>query len=88
MKDFVRHLIEMDHPVVTTAKGAIGVGATSTGFYVSVLPKIEAWLRVVSLLVGITVGVLTVISLLHALMVRERVNGCACRNQKTKPRYE
>ena len=50
---------------VTIAKGMLGMGATSTGVYVSILPKVEAWLRLISLLVGIAVGVATLVSILR-----------------------
>jgi F0F1-type ATP synthase assembly protein I len=46
------------------------VGATSTGWCLSALPEIEAWLRIVSLLIGIGVGVLTLLSLLHTVFSR------------------
>jgi hypothetical protein len=51
--------------VVTTAKGALGLGATGGSFYVSFLPKVEAWLRLISLLLGIAVGVATLVSILR-----------------------
>jgi hypothetical protein len=48
------------------ARGGLGMGATSTGIYLSLsLPQVEAWLRVVSLLVGIAVGVATFIAILR-----------------------
>lgn len=51
--------------VVTTVKGAVGVSATTGGFYVSVLPQVEAWLRVGSLCIGIAVGIATLVSILR-----------------------
>jgi hypothetical protein len=51
--------------LVTAAKGALGVGATTGGFYVSILPRIEAWLRIVSLVVGIAVGLVTFVSIVR-----------------------
>jgi F0F1-type ATP synthase assembly protein I len=66
----IKELTELDHPVVTGTKGVIGVGATSTGWCLSALPEIEAWLRIVSLLIGIGVGVLTLLSLLHTVFSR------------------
>ena len=51
--------------LVTAAKGAVGVSATTGGFYVSIMPKIEAWLRITSLLVGIAVGLVTIVSLIR-----------------------
>jgi fructose-specific phosphotransferase system IIC component len=52
--------------VVTAAKGAVGVSATSGGLYVSLLPKFEAWLRIISLVIGIAVGVATFISIVRS----------------------
>lgn len=37
--------------------GMAGVLATATSIGISLLPEIEAWLRIISLLVGITVGI-------------------------------
>ena len=37
--------------------GMAGVFATATSVGISLLPEIEAWLRIVSLLVGIAVGI-------------------------------
>jgi hypothetical protein len=37
--------------------GMAGVLATATSIGISLLPEIEAWLRIASLLVGITVGI-------------------------------
>ena len=50
---------------VTAVKGFLGIGATSTGVYVSILPKVEAWLRLISLLVGIAVGLASLVSILR-----------------------
>lgn len=44
-------------------KGLIGVSSTMLGIVTSNLDQIEAWLRITSLLVGITVGIATVWSL-------------------------
>lgn len=44
-------------------KGLIGVGSTMLGIVTSNLDQIEAWLRITSLLVGITVGIATIWSL-------------------------
>jgi len=37
--------------------GMAGVLATATSVGISLLPEVEAWLRIVSLLVGIAVGI-------------------------------
>jgi hypothetical protein len=56
--------------LAATIKGAVGMGATSTGVYVSILPRVEAWLRVISLCVGIAVGTATFLSIV--LSIRRR----------------
>lgn len=37
--------------------GLMGIIATATSVGISFLPEVEAWLRIVSLLVGIAVGI-------------------------------
>ncbi|MDB6108315.1 MAG: hypothetical protein JWR69_65 [Pedosphaera sp.] len=39
--------------------GAIGTAAPILAFLISTLTEFEAWLRVISLLIGITVGLVT-----------------------------
>lgn len=51
------------HMTNDVIRGAVGAGATTAGALVSLLPQIEAGLRIASLLVGITVGVLTAVSI-------------------------
>jgi len=41
-----------------------GLVATATGLTVSMLPEIEAWLRIASLLVGIAVGLASLYAIL------------------------
>ena len=48
----------------TLVKGIIGVAAPVGGAVISALQSIEAWLRVGSLCVGITVGIVTIWSLI------------------------
>lgn len=59
----MRNLFDAE-TVVTTAKGAAGLGSLGGGFYVS-LSHVEAWLRIISLLLGIAVAVATLISILR-----------------------
>ena len=51
----------------TVAKGLLGIAAPTGGFYVSIMPQIEAWLRVTSLVVGVAVGIATLISIIRKL---------------------
>jgi hypothetical protein len=44
-------------------KGILGTIATTGGLIMSYLPEIEACLRIISLIVGITVGILTIVSI-------------------------
>ena len=50
-------------------KGVFGTATTITGFTIS-LQEFEIWLRIISLLVGITVGVLTAIGLYRKLKTK------------------
>lgn len=49
---------------ITLAKGSLGVSATIIGNIVS-MSSVKEWLQVVSLLVGIAVGVATFISIVR-----------------------
>lgn len=46
-------------------KGLFGVVAPVSGLTVSVLAQVEAWLRIGSLLVGISVGIVTLLSIIR-----------------------
>lgn len=46
--------------------GAIGTGGPVVGLIVSAMPEIEAWLRILSLLVGIAVGLFSLWRLVKA----------------------
>lgn len=59
----MRNLFDSE-TVITTAKGVTGLGSLGGGFYVS-LSHVEAWLRIISLLLGITVAIATLISILR-----------------------
>jgi hypothetical protein len=52
---------------VTAATGAVDISAKTAGSLVSSLPAVEAWLRILSLLVGIAVGVATFVSLVRRI---------------------
>lgn len=56
------HVHQSMLPVIL--RGSTGITATLGGTLVSMLPEIEAWLRIGSLLVGIFVGVLTIRSII------------------------
>ncbi len=69
--------------LVTAAKGAVGIGATSGGVYVSILPKVEAWLRIISLLIGCAVGVASLVSI-----IRKKNNQRQSRSSQNKNQNE
>lgn len=50
---------------LTLTKGITGISAAFGGIFASSMPAIEAWLRVASLMVGIAVGVATLVSLVR-----------------------
>ena len=58
--------------LATAAKGAVGVSATSGSLYVSLLPKLEAWLRIISLLIGIAIGIATFVSIVRSKQKRKK----------------
>lgn len=60
------------HNFTTTEKGLIG-SATSIGSSVlSMLPQLETTLRVAGLIIGICVGVATLISVLHDIAKKRK----------------
>lgn len=60
------------HNFTTTEKGLIG-SATSIGSSVlSMLPQLETTLRVAGLLIGICVGVATLISVVHDIQKKRK----------------
>ena len=62
------------HNFTTTEKGVIGT-ATSIGSSVfSMLPHLETTLRVAGLCVGLAVGIVTLISVLHDLRRKQKEN--------------
>ena len=53
----------MDHHQATAS--FTGLVATATGLTLSLLPEIEAWLRVLSLLIGCAVGLASLYAILR-----------------------
>lgn len=60
-----------NHPGWTVAEGAFGAGAALLGFVVSTLQQVELELRVASLIVGLVVGLLTVVKLIRDLRKKD-----------------
>ena len=60
------------HNLTTTEKGVIG-SATSIGSSVfSLLPQFESGLRIAGLCIGIAVGIVTLLSVLHDLRKKQK----------------
>lgn len=55
----------MNAPETTISTGVFGTATSLGATVVSVLPNVETWLRISSLIVGLTVGVLTLEKLLR-----------------------
>lgn len=51
--------------IVTAFKGFAGTTSASGGIYVSLLPSVEAWLRIIALLLGIAVSIVTIWSIIR-----------------------
>ena len=49
---------------VTIEKGFLGVASSTGGVIISNLPAVEQWLRITSLVVGISIGILSGVSIL------------------------
>ena len=43
----------------------IGLFATAGSFTVSLLPEVEAWLRILSLVIGCTVGIISIVKIVQ-----------------------
>lgn len=53
----------MNEHAHTVSHGAIGVIGPILGIIASAMPQLEMWLRILSLIVGISVGVLSMVRL-------------------------
>ena len=60
------------HHFSTTEKGVIGTVTSIGSSVVSMLPQLEAGLRIAGLLVGFAVGVVTLLSVLHDLRKKQK----------------
>lgn len=54
----------MSDPIQTLKHGTVGILAVGSGVTVSVASQFETWLRVASLVVGLAIGVVTLVRLL------------------------
>lgn len=58
--------------LTTTEKGVIGSVTSIGSSVISMLPQLETTLRVAGLMVGLAVGVVTLISVLHDLRKKQK----------------
>jgi hypothetical protein len=57
----------LQHHMTTVERGALGTFASIGSAAVSLVSQLEVYLRVAGLLIGLAVGVVTLISVLHDL---------------------
>ena len=65
-------LTHFHHHFSTTEKGVIGTVTSIGSSVVSMLPHLETTLRVAGLIIGICVGVATLISVLHDISKKRK----------------
>ena len=64
----------MQHHLSTVERGALGTFASIGSAAVSLVSHLEVYLRVAGLCVGLAVGVVTLISVLHDLRRKQKEN--------------
>lgn len=62
----------LHHHLSTVERGALGTFASIGSAAVSMVSQLEVYLRVAGLLVGLAVGVVTLISVLHDLRKKQK----------------
>ncbi len=62
----------MQHHLSTVERGALGTFASIGSAAVSLVSQLEVYLRVAGLMVGLAVGVVTLISVLHDLRKKQK----------------
>ena len=62
------------HHFTTTEKGIIGTATSIGSSAFSMLPQLETTLRVAGLCVGLAVGIVTLLSVLHDLRKKQKEN--------------
>ena len=60
------------HNFTTTEKGVIGTATSIGSSVVSMLPHLETTLRVLGLIIGVAVGIATLISVLHDIRKKRK----------------
>jgi hypothetical protein len=64
----------LQHHLTTVERGALGTFASIGSAAVSLVSQLEVYLRVAGLMVGLAVGVVTLISVLHDLRKKQKEN--------------
>ena len=64
----------LQHHLTTVERGALGTFASIGSAAVSMVSQLEVYLRVAGLLVGLAVGVVTLLSVLHDLRKKQKAN--------------
>lgn len=62
------------HHLTTVERGALGTFASIGSAAVSLVSQLEVYLRVAGLIVGLAVGVVTLLSVLHDLRRKQKEN--------------
>lgn len=62
------------HHLSTVERGALGTFASIGSAAVSMVSQLEVYLRIAGLMVGLAVGVVTLISVLHDLKRKQKEN--------------
>jgi len=62
----------LQHHLSTVERGALGTFASIGSAAVSLVSQLEVYLRVAGLMVGLAVGVVTLISVLHDLRKKQK----------------
>jgi hypothetical protein len=64
----------LQHHLSTVERGALGTFASIGSAAVSLVSQLEVYLRVAGLIIGLAVGVVTLISVLHDLRRKQKAN--------------
>ena len=64
----------LQHHLSTVERGALGTFASIGSDAVSLVSQLEVYLRVAGLIIGLAVGVVTLISVLHDLRRKQKAN--------------
>jgi hypothetical protein len=64
----------LQHHLSTVERGALGTFASIGSAAVSLVSQLEVYLRVAGLIIGLAVGVVTLISVLHDLRKKQKAN--------------